>query len=325
MADGQITDQDETIPHLLRLDVRTALEDSLAESTMSTYRSGVKSFARFCVRQNRRALPASPHTLVAFAVDLAKSIKVGTIRSYLAGITTMHIHSGYSDPAKDFPMLQKALKGIAKQQATLEKATRLPITTGIMRRLHSCVDHASSDDKLFWAMATTAFCGFLRLGEISVRTQNDARKVPKVKDLHVMGDYALLHLPYSKGDPRGNGVQVPLPKSNGVLCPIKAITAYLESLPARRANAPLFQRNGRAVQREWMVSKLRDFLFRLGLHPENYAGHSFRVGAATSAAAAGVPDSLVKVMGRWKSDCFRVYVRTTLDSMLQCGRTIMQQ
>ena len=39
-------------------------------------------------------------------------------------------------------------------------------------------------------------------------------------------------------------------------------------------------------------------LQEVGLHPEKYAGHSFRIGAATTAAACGVQDFL---MGRWES------------------------
>lgn len=33
-----------------------------------------------------------------------------------------------------------------------------------------------------------------------------------------------------------------------------------------------------------------------------YSGHSFRTGAATTAAAAGTPEWLAKSLGRWKGD-----------------------
>ena len=42
---------------------------------------------------------------------------------------------------------------------------------------------------------------------------------------------------------------------------------------------------------------------------ECYTGHSFRVGAATAAAQAGIPDSTIKALGRWNSGAFLVYVR----------------
>ena len=36
----------------------------------------------------------------------------------------------------------------------------------------------------------------------------------------------------------------------------------------------------------------------------NYAGHSYRIGAATTAAEVNLPLWLIKTMGRWLSDCF---------------------
>jgi hypothetical protein len=40
----------------------------------------------------------------------------------------------------------------------------------------------------------------------------------------------------------------------------------------------------------------------IGLDPKFYKGHMFRIGAATSAAARGIPLSVIQNMGRWKSD-----------------------
>ena len=40
-----------------------------------------------------------------------------------------------------------------------------------------------------------------------------------------------------------------------------------------------------------------------------YAGHSFRIGAATTAIAGGIPVDVIKTLGRWKSQAYQLYVR----------------
>lgn len=68
-----------------------------------------------------------------------------------------------------------------------------------------------------------------------------------------------------------------------------------------------------------MVSTLlKDSSRVAGLPYHCLKGHSFRIGAASVAAAAGLPDWLIKVLGRWSSDCYQLYIRTpqsTLESV----------
>ena len=40
----------------------------------------------------------------------------------------------------------------------------------------------------------------------------------------------------------------------------------------------------------------------------NYASHSFRIGAATTAAAAGLPVWLIMKLGRWTSNAYASYI-----------------
>ena len=53
-----------------------------------------------------------------------------------------------------------------------------------------------------------------------------------------------------------------------------------------------------------------------GYDQHSYASHSFRIGAATTTAATGLPAWLIKAMGRWSSDAYQTYIQC-LASTLQ--------
>ena len=53
-------------------------------------------------------------------------------------------------------------------------------------------------------------------------------------------------------------------------------------------------------------------------HITSMSSHSFRIGAATTAAASGYPRWLIQALGRWSSNCYRDYIRiphTTLQNV----------
>lgn len=70
------------------------------------------------------------------------------------------------------------------------------------------------------------------------------------------------------------------------------------------------------LTREELTTQLRTLLQCAGFEPYLYASHIFRIGAATTAAAAGLPAWLIKAMGRWSSEAYQMYIRF-LSSMLQ--------
>ena len=58
---------------------------------------------------------------------------------------------------------------------------------------------------------------------------------------------------------------------------------------------------------------LTDVLWRLlqqaGYQQCLYSSHNFRIGAATTAAAAGLPAWLIKSLGRWSSNAYQTYIK----------------
>ena len=57
------------------------------------------------------------------------------------------------------------------------------------------------------------------------------------------------------------------------------------------------------------VRDIREVLKTIGLPQGQYAGHSFKIGAATAVAQVGVEDFTIQIFGRWQSAAFLQYIR----------------
>ncbi len=73
--------------------------------------------------------------------------------------------------------------------------------------------------------------------------------------------------------------------------------------------------DGRLLSKTRFVDTVREAMTKAGLQAKDYAGHSFRIGAATTAGARGVPDSTIKMLGRWESSAYLLYIRTPRDHL----------
>ena len=69
---------------------------------------------------------------------------------------------------------------------------------------------------------------------------------------------------------------------------------------------PLF--SSEILTRTQLSIALRSLLQKAGYNPQSYCTHSFRIGAATTSAAAGLPPWLIKTLGRWNSDAYLTYI-----------------
>ena len=73
---------------------------------------------------------------------------------------------------------------------------------------------------------------------------------------------------------------------------------------------PLFRfEDGRPLTRLRLVLEVRRALDEAGASSAGISGHSFRIGAATTAAEQGIEDSTIKDLGRWRSNAYQRYIR----------------
>ncbi len=80
---------------------------------------------------------------------------------------------------------------------------------------------------------------------------------------------------------------------------------------------------GKALSRTKFVAEVQKAIISRGKSAKGYTGHSFRCGAATTAATlGGVGEATIKMLGRWSSAAYQV--ESILLSSRQCYRGSLQ-
>ena len=159
-----------------------------------------------------------------------------------------------------------------------------------------------------------AFAGFLRIGEFTysqsdLNTEFDRWHITR-GSVTLHKDHMELSLPSSKTDPFRRGVLLTIAAADDDACPVRSLRHLFERFPTNSPSAPLFFTSStQCFTRELVTDTLRAQLRRLGIDG-HYLGHSFRRGAATSARMAGLSEEEIMLLGRWKSDLWRLYVKT---------------
>ena len=94
---------------------------------------------------------------------------------------------------------------------------------------------------------------------------------------------------------------------------------------ASAATTPLFRVGRAGGEREPLrINHVRDWVKALmssvGEAPAHFGAHSLRIGGATALFAAGAEPHVIRTMGRWSSDIYRLYVRACFKDTLAWSR-----
>ena len=278
-------------------------------------------------------LPATELTLIYFASHLAKTVSYDTVKLYLVAVQDLHRELNFPLLINKMHRLQKVLTGI-KRLASSTRRDRFPITTQVLSAIHHylCPQQSTNlDHIMLWAAFTLAFFAFLRASEFTCNgpfnpevhlTSQDITFHPDIQSPSLMR----VRIKQSKTDPFRQGCTLTIAKSTSPICSVMAMKDYiLQAQPP--ASSPLFtfSKSGSKLTRSSLTKELRSILQLCGFPSNNFYSHSFRIGAATSAASAGIPAWLIKVLGRWHSDCYELYIKTPQSTILSVPKLLVSQ
>lgn len=123
---------------------------------------------------------------------------------------------------------------------------RLPITPVILRQVQAVwKDSQEWDDIMLWAVMCLCFFGFLRSGEVVAPDDHSFDPAQHLTFADVKVDSLTnpsclaVNIKQSKTDPFRSGVKVIVGKTEGELCPVTAMLAYM--VLRGQGDGPLFR------------------------------------------------------------------------------------
>lgn len=295
----------------------TLVQSALAPTSSQIYAKGWSQFHGFCIEHLAFApsLPVSPQPLARYVAFLfQQGYAPATIRSRISPISYFHKLHALPDPSSSF-FMTKLLQGCANLRPRADP--RLPITRDILHRLIISLPVVHQES---WILQTTlksmfllAFHAFLRLGELTVPSISAVGPHTLTRrQISFMGnppsELTISFSSYKHSDSSVPTVLHITGRTPASLCPVKALLDYL-SLVQIQPGQPLFKYKNTPISRALFNSSLSRILDFVGLDTKLYKSHSFRIGAATTAAAEGIPDQTIKAWGRWSSDAYKRYIR----------------
>ena len=180
---------------------------------------------------------------------------------------------------------------------------------------------------MLWAAFLMCFFGFMHSGEVTIPDSSSYDSSVHLNFADIAFDNSSspnmvrITLKCSKTDPFQQGVSIHIGKTGHTLCPVTALLNYL--MIRGNSTGLLFHfKDNTPLTKSKFTSKFRDLLTQAGMDSSLYAGHSFRIGAATTAAAKGVEDSLIQTLGRWKSSAYLLYVRLPPGNLAAISRIL---
>lgn len=291
----------------------------MSASSLNTYRRPwqiLQHFIRDRLQLQTPLFPISTHTLALFIAFLAEQkYAASTVTSYISALSYPHRLASLPDPTKS-EMIQLTLRGYCKLNPSRD--SRLPISLPILENIILACEHTKSSlysRKLIQAMYAFAFFAALRVGEITYRVNQPHQNIITISQLVCMktreGNVSAIKLTlrnYKHSDST-SPLDIFLYREKPV-CPVSHLLEYL-SLRGQ-SPGPLFcWPDASPICRSFFVTALSEDLNFCDLDGSRYKTHSFRIGAASWAAAKGMSDAQIRNFGRWKSNAFLRYIRTS--------------
>ena len=246
--------------------------------------------------------PATPGHIVLYISHLFdKKLAPSTITTKVSALSYFYKLMGSPDLVQHF-LVQKALVGARKLAGTQD--TRAPVTLTMLSQLMSHTSDVTDspfEAILLKGMISLSFYGFLRPGEVTQSPNN-----LQLSSVKLIQDHILITF-YKYKHHTGQPVTIKILAQGDPTCPVAALRLYLRERGSQPG--PFFCYHSKFPV---TYNQFHDWFHRLLTACNIHSAlnlHSFRIGAASLAAANGISATMIQQMGRWRSAAYLRYIR----------------
>lgn len=293
-------------------DLQSTLDDLfdkiLAKSSLQTYKRAVNHYKSFANEYGMTfQLPIDSSDLILFIAYLKnKSFVASTISTYISAISFLHKINQKADPTNSF-LVEKILQAVHKERTS---DCRLPITGVVLNQIVNALRFTVScqyEQILLTAMFTLAYHALLRVGEITVNN-NNLKNLINFSQVAMFDEKVVVNFVDFKHS-KGKSFRLEIKKNKNIeICAVIALKKYV-AIRNKMVGALFINANGVAISRQFFQDALNNALNFCGLSQVYYKPHSFRIGFATDAITSGMSSENIRILGRWKSDAYKIYIR----------------
>ena len=320
--------------------INIGLDNATSDGSRGRLTTGVKAWFSFCADEkvvpDRPLDPLSPLVVklkeewlcMRFVCALVqeRGVAVATAAGYFSATQGWHarVHGVKLAGGLKLERLPQMLKGLRRIVPQLAPKIRRGLAPQALRKaMDVLLDPANPEHANMRAALATAFLGLLRGEEFAIdaaKVWRSADRLTRADIVELTPERVVIMMHPCKNMKVLSGKTVPLVLGAGgkFIDAVAEIRNMLRVDPAAAFSpkqVPLFRvpATNSSITKEAVHEVVKELMLVLGENPAHFGTHSLRIGGATALFAAGADPTVIRTMGRWSSDIYRLYVRACFE------------
>ena len=329
--------------------VQAGLDAATVDGKGGANSTGVRAYKTFCRKYGRAPVrPIDPNAplwvklseerwmmrFIAETID-DRAIAPATGRAYFGAANAWHLRKtgiGFA-AGMDLKRLAEMMKGLRKLRDGAPPPLRRGLSPAQLRAgLDRVFPPTSRENVNIRAMLATMEQGLMRGREAGREGEWDRSTDLARGDIATLTEerFAFFMRP-AKNMKHRRGKTVPIVIGGGgelidACVEVRRMLELDPTPPGQEADTPMFRKaDGTAFTTDEIRAIVRQLCLAIGEDPLLFGAHSLRIGGATALFAAGAEPIHIRTMGRWSSDCYRLYVRACFEQTIAWTRRLGSQ